>query len=322
MKMKLFLLSLLVCGYSLTATAAVKSGDLPDGTVWYMHADLSQMRSSESGAPIYDWFDDEILVEINDELDINIGDEVDSITAFSDQSSGTVIVINGRFSKSLRDDLLNEVEDEVRLRDFSHEGKTYYHASGDDDDDGDDDNDDDDDRRHRHDDSDPFGDFDDALYFSFGVDKKLIVTSHEEPMKALLDSDGEITGSGSVEGAMFVLTADKSFVQAGLRPDAMTDDDDDGWESNIIRNTEQAALLISDSDGQIAIEARLVSTDPKMAQSIGGIVNGLISLQAFNSDLDPEIQMLIQNTSVTVTDNLLSISTVVDPSLIIDIIVD
>lgn len=318
MKLKLFLLSLLACGYSLTTTAAVKSGDLPEGTVWYMHADLKQMRSTESGTPIYDWFDDEILVEVNDELDINIGDEVDSVTAFSNQGSGTVVVINGRFSKSLQDDLLVKIEDEVVFRDLSHEGKTYYHASGDDEND----EDDDDDRRHRHDDSDPFDDFDDALYFSFDISEKLIVTSHEETMKALLDSNGKVTGSGSADGAMFVLTADKSFVQAGLRPDGLSDDDEDGWESNIIRNTKQAALLISDSDGQIALEAQLISTDPKMAQSIGSIIGGLISLQAFNSELDPEMQMLIQNTRVKVTENMLSISTIVDPKLVVDIIVD
>lgn len=318
MKLKLFLLSLLACGYSLTAAADVKSSDLPESTVWYMHADINQMRSTESGAPIYDWFDDEIMVEINDEFDINIGESVDSITAFSDKGSGTVVVVNGSFSKALRDDLLDEAEDEVRIRNLSHNGKTYYHASDNDDDD------DDDDRRHQHDDSEPFDDFDGALYFSFDISDKLIVTAHEEQMKALLESNGKITGGGSAEGTMFVLTADKSFVQAGLRPDRMTDDDDDddGWESNIIRNTEQAALLISDSDGQIALEAQLVSTDPKMAQAIGSIVGGLISMQAFNSELGPELQSLIQNTRVKVTENMLSISTVVDPNLIVDIIVD
>jgi hypothetical protein len=140
-------------------------------------------------------------------------------------------------------------------------------------------------------------------------------------MQELLKNGGKITGSQSHEGSMFVLTADRSFVQAGLRPDGMADDDDD-WESNILRNTEQAALLVSDSGDQIALEAQLVSTDPKMAASIGSIVNGLISLQAFNSELGPELQSLIQNTRVKVKENVLSISTVIDPQLIVSVLDD
>ncbi|MGI9204643.1 MAG: hypothetical protein ACR2Q3_11560, partial [Woeseiaceae bacterium] len=86
------------------------------------------------------------------------------------------------------------------------------------------------------------------------------------------------------------------------------------------RNTEQAALLVSDASGMIAVEAQLVSTDPKMAQAIGGIINGLIGLQAFNSELGPEIQGLIRNTRVEVNDKMLSINTVIDPDLVVSVL--
>jgi len=99
-------------------------------------------------------------------------------------------------------------------------------------------------------------------------------------------------------------------------------DDDGDWESNILRNTEQAALLIADRSGQIAVEAQLQSKDPKMAQSIGSIVNGLISLQAFNSELDPALQSLIENTKVEVNENVLKINTVIDPGLVVSVLSD
>ena len=120
-------------------------------------------------------------------------------------------------------------------------------------------------------------DFGDVAYSSFAIDGKAIITSNEDQLKELLDNGGKIAGSGSHDGALFVMSADTSFVQAGLRTDALSDADDDDWNSNIIRNTKQAALLVSDSAGMIAVEAKLVSTDPKMAEAIGGIVNGLIS---------------------------------------------
>jgi hypothetical protein len=142
------------------------------------------------------------------------------------------------------------------------------------------------------------------------------MASTEKQLQALLDSGGKVAGAGSHDGAMFVLSADNTFLQAGMQADNMALEDDDDWESNILRNTKQAALLIADKAGLILIEAQLVSADPKMAAAIGGIVNGLISLQAFNSDLDPEIQDLIRNTRVEVTENTLSINTVIDPDIV------
>lgn len=315
----LSLLTLLTLGgIAPVASAAVSAGDLPGGTIWYMHADLDQMRNSESGSPIYDWFDNEIGVEINDEFDVSINDEINAVTAFSEDNTGTVIVVDGPLSKKFRDDLLGKIRREAVVRDFEFAGKEYFHAN--DDDNNDEDDGDVDDRPQRN--NEPFDDLEDGVFFSFAVNRKLIVTSREAQMKALLESGGKITGNGSVDGAMFVLTADKSFVQAGLRPDGMADDDDDDWESNIIRNTEQAAVLISDSGGQIAVEAQLLSKDSTIANSIAGIVSGLLALQAFNTDLDPDLLSLIQNTKVTVKERLLSISTVIDPAVVVTILDD
>ena len=312
-----FFLLLLIFGFPLTVHAGVSADDLPGDLVWYMHADLEEMRTTESGSPLYDWFDDEVIVEINDEFGINLSTEVDSVTAFSDGAESTVIIVEGPLTKTSQDKLLAMAMLEATVNRLEFDGKEYYHVKDNDDDD--DDEDDDDDSRHRGNNS--LDGFDDAAWFSFSVPNKAIITSNESQMQELLKNGGKITGSQSHDGSMFVLTADRSFVQAGLRPDGMADDDDD-WESNILRNTEQAAVLVSDSGGQIAVEAQLVSTDPKMAASIGSIVNGLISLQAFNSELGPELQSLIQNTRVKVKDNVLSVSTVIDPELVVSVLND
>src|SRR5690606_17443517 len=133
-----------------------------------------------------------------------------------------------------------------------------------------------------------FGNLDGSAWFTFDVKNKVIVTSEEGPLKALIESGGRIPGSGSHAGSLFVLTADKEFVQAGALTARFADDETD-WDSNILRNTEKAALLVSDAGGLLAMQARLVSKDPTIARSLGGIINGLIGLQAFNDDLDPEV---------------------------------
>ncbi len=294
---------LLLSSFPLHTSGAVTAGDLPGDTIWYMHADLEAMRTTESGSKIYGWLEEEVIEDVSEETGINLSTEVNSMTAYSDATNGTVVVVDGPMTKESQERLLAiatmQADGDIDL--LEYKGMTYYHI-GDEEDEGDWGNE-------------PFEDLEDSAWFSFALDNKAILTSTERQLHSLLDSGGRIAGAGSHDGALFVLSADKSFVQAGMQADNMASEDDD-WESNILRNTKQAAVLIADKDGMIAIEAQLVSTDPKMAAAIGGIVNGLISLQAFNSDLGPEIQELIRNTRVEVVDNTLSINTVFDPEIV------
>ncbi len=298
--------SLLLFSLPLHTGAAVSADDLPGDTIWYMHADLHQLRATESGKGISAWLDAEVVAEIHEEIGVDLNAELDSITAYSDATNGTVILIEGPITKETQDKLLAlaVLEGDVDTREY--DGNTYYFTG--------------DDEESARGDRDPFEDLEDSAYFSFALDNKAIIASSENQLKAMLDNGGKIVGSQSHDGALFVLTADVSFVQAGLRTNGLADDGD--WESNILRNTEQAALLIADRSGQIAIEAQLKTKDPKMAQSIGGIVNGLISLQAFNSELGPEIRSLIDNTRVDVNENVLTISTVIDPDLVVSVLND
>ena len=293
----------------LSANADVAAGDLPDGTVWYLHADLDAMRTSEAGSKVYKWFEGEVVVEVKEEVGIDIDKEVDSFTAFANNDDGTVIIVDGPMTRETQDKLLALAAKQGPVDPREYKGQTYYFFGDEDEIDGKQDN--------------PFEDLEDAVFVSFAVKGKALVAGTARQMQALLDNKGEVFGSGSHDGALLVLSANKSFVQAGMQTDGLTnDDDDDDWESNILRNTEQAALLMADESGQIAVEAQLVSTDPKMAAAIGGIVNGLIALQAFNSELGPEIQSLIRNTKVSVMDNILSISTVIDPDLVVTVLND
>jgi len=296
------LLVLLSC-LPLTAAAAVTSGDFPEETVWYMHADLKEMRSTESGAELYVWFDDEVLSEIRDETGVDLKEEIDRVTAFSSGGRGAIIVVEGAISQETQGKTLAAAALEGSLDLRTHNEKAYYHVG---------------DERS---DEDDLESLEDSAFFSFAIKNKLIVTTDEGQLKALIDSNGKIAGTGNKNGALFVLTADKEFMQAGMRTSGLGSYDID-WDSNILKNIEQAALLVSDKGGLISVEAKLISTDPRMAQSVASIVSGLISLQAFSSEMEPELASILENTEVEVDDRVLSIRTVVDPKVIVDIIVD
>ena len=299
---------------SVPVTGAAGMGDLPENTVWYLHADLAQMRSTTSGQRLYSWLDGEVLVDIHDEIGIDLNKEVNSLTAFSGKENGTIIIVEGPLSGETEEKLLALARDKADVQEFSHGRQTYFHISDDHDDDDDNDN-----ESHRRSNG-ALQDLEDGAFLSFALKNKLVVAGSEAQMKELLDNNGKVAGSDSHNGALFVLTADKSFVQAGLNTDSIADDGDDDWDSKILRNTEHAALMVSDFDGMIAIEAQLVSSDADMAAAIGSIASGLIAMQAFNTDLDPGFKALIANTKIDVSENVLSVNTVIAPELIVSIL--
>ena len=84
---------LLLFSFPLHTDAAVAPGDLPDDTIWYVHADLNAMRNTESGAKIYGWFEEEVFDDVNEEVGIDLNTEVNSMTAYSATVNGTVMRI-------------------------------------------------------------------------------------------------------------------------------------------------------------------------------------------------------------------------------------
>jgi hypothetical protein len=281
------------------ALSAIGPGDLPETSKWYFHADFQEMRSSDGGRRLYGWLQDEVFNDIRDEAGVDLDKEADFLTAFATEEDGLVVVIEGDISQDSKDKLLAMATLSGDMNKFSAAGKDFYFV-------GEDDHDHDDDRGSNHD----MGSFDDGAYFSFAVDNKLLVASNQERMESLLAENGRVSGIKSEKGALFVMSAERNLVQAGAR--ASDFGDEIGWNSNILRNTEQAALLIADRAGKIAFEAQLVTSEKEMADSLASIVRGLISLQVFNDDLDPEIAAFLQNTSVEVEDNKLTVKVALD----------
>lgn len=309
-KLHLVLLALAGCGFGWPAAFAdIKAGDLPADTVWYLHIDLERMRTGETSKQLYRWFEKEVVVDVIEDTGIDLSAEVNSLTAFGNADNGTVIVIDGPVSKASQDKLLALAALEGPVDPREHKNRDYYFfgkqggrpKSG----------------------SEPFDDLENSSFVSFAIRGKAIITAKEQQMHAMLDNGGKITGGGSHDGALFILSADRSLLQAGVDTNGLADDPDgDSWESNIVRNTKQAALLVAEKSGMIAIDAKLISADPKMTQAIGGIVNGLIGLQAFNSDLDPDIRDLIRNTKIDVTDKILSVSTILSAEMLMSVLKD
>ncbi len=137
-------------------------------------------------------------------------------------------------------------------------------------------------------------------------------------MQQMFAGNGRIPGDYDNDGALIVLRGEKSFVQAGMQTNDIGDDL--GWDSNMLRNTEQLALLVSDQKGLLAVEAQLVANEEEMANSLASIVRGLISLASFNDEIDPELTEFLNGATVDVDGATLNVKVTMDPEVLVNAI--
>lgn len=281
------------------ATAELSASGLPATSTWYFHADFDEMRGSDAGKPIYAWLQREVFAEVREDAGIDLDREADSIVAFSAEESGAVVVIRGEISQETRDKLLALAAGADEFDTLKHRGKTFYYAQSD---------------RHDQDGDIKVDSFENGVYFTFALKDRILATSSREQMQQLIDSKGRLPERSAESGTLIVLTAEKSLIQAGMQADQIEDRGDGGWQSNILKNTEQVAVMIADMAGKLAIETQLIATQPEMAESLASIVRGLLSLAMFSEDMDPEVAEFLQGTQVAVNGTSLSIKLALDPT--------
>lgn len=309
-------LKILIIGLLLAAPglAAADSDDIPGSAVWYFHIDLAQMRAEGPGKSVYSWLQDEAFTDVKEDAGVDLDKELDSLTAFSLDGEGPVVLFEGNISQETKDKIMTFVAADGDLSPQKASGKTYYHFEGTED-------------GESPDYADgnieiDFESLEDEAWVSLALKNKVIITGSEEQMHSMLANKGKIAGSRSHKGALLVLSAEKTMLQAGMNSAAISDDGDSDWDSNILRNTEQVAFLMAAAANKLALEAKLITTEPEMAESLASVVRGLISLMAFNDEMDAEMVAMLQGTKVEAKGNSLSISLAIDPDLVVQTLSD
>ena len=308
-------LKILVVGLLLAVpTVAAASGDIPESAVWYFHLDLEQMREQGPGRGVYDWLQIEALSEIKEEAGVDLDKELDRLTAFSLEGQGPVLVFEGNISQETKDKIMTFVAAGGDLSPLKASGKTYYHFAG---------SEEGENVTYGNGDIEiDLDELEDEAWLSLALKNKVLVTGSEEQMKSMLANGGKVAGSGSHKGTLLVLSAEKTMLQAGMNSAAFADDGDTGWDSNILRNTEHVAFMMAAAANKLALEAKLITTEPEMAESLASVVRGLISLVAFNDEMDAEVVAMLQGTKVEASGNSLSLSLALAPELVVQTLSD
>lgn len=304
-----YLMAALLFIAPVAAEAELSRDELPATSTWYFHIDFKEMRSSDAGKGLYAWLDEEAFQEIRDETGIDFGKEVNELTAYSLEDAGPVIVLEGPISQDSRDKVMAIAAASGEIDPRKASGKPYYYFAGNGD--------------HDHD-SDS-GDIDiefedDEAYFSLAMKNKIVVTSSQAQMEHMLGNGGRIEAKRNHKDALFVLSAERNLLQAGADTESFTGDGN--WDSNILRNTKQLALLVADVKGKIAIDAQLLANEPEMADSLASIARGLISLASFSDDMEPEVAEVLRGTRVDVKDSMLSVSVAMDAATLVSVLED
>ena len=301
-----FLVVLLIVAFP--ALTLADATDIPGSSTWYLHADLDAMRNGVAGRGIYNWLDEEVFSEIHEEAGLDVGKEIRWVTAFSAPGEGPVVVLDGDISQETKDKVLALAAVDGDLDTFKSSGKTYYFFDGDE-------------SRFEKEGIDiEIDSLEDQAYFSFAVKEKVLFTSTREQMESLLKNKGRVETDGEDKNALFVLRAERSLIQAGVNAEEMQEDDD--WDSNILRNTRKVAVLFADLGDKLGIEAQLLATEPEIANSLASIVRGLISLQALSGDMDPDVSMVLQSTKVDVAGKTLKLSLALNPDTVVSALED
>ena len=285
----------------------VSASGLPATSTWYFHADFDEMRGSDAGKPLYAWLQREVFTDVREDAGIDLDKEADRITAFSGEGSGAVVTIEGAISQETKDKLIAMAAGAEEFDTLKHRGTTFYFVRG---------------NGNGKNGDIEVDSFEDGAYFTFALKNRIVATSSREQMERLLDSGGNLPKRKSDSGTLIVLTAEKSLIQAGIQADQVEDSDEGGWQSNILKNTEQLAVMVADVAGKIAIETRLIATQPEMAESLASIVRGLISLAMFSEDMDPEIAEFLKGTTVDVDGPSLNIRLALEPESVVMVLGD
>ncbi|MBT8068041.1 MAG: hypothetical protein KJO09_12440 [Gammaproteobacteria bacterium] len=295
--------------FILVPAAQADVDGIPSSATWYFHADFDAMRDGKASRGVYDWLDAEVFEEVRGEIGIDFDKEARSVTAFSGAGAGPVIILDGKISQDTRDKILALAAMDGELKTFKSSGKAYYFFDGGGD------------GEHGNGSIDvDIGSLEDEAYVSVAIKNKILITNTQEQMKTLLANNGKTKAPKNDKNALFVLRAERSLIQAGVQADEMEEDSD--WDSKILRNTKQVALLMADLGERLGIEAQLVANEPDMANSLASVVRGLIGLTAFSDEMDEDVAAILQSTTVDVVGSVLKLSLSLDPDTVVSALED
>ena len=314
--MRTVLLTLGLSFFLSLGVSALGKGDLPTETAWYLHVDLTQMRSTVTGEHLMSWMADEVFDEVELETGIDLQENLDGVTVFGNGDDGDdgAVLLHGSLNGNLQDEILGFLESFSNDVEKESLGSTEIYAFSDiemkkrkrk--------------RRLRFKSDDEINiniDTDENAFIGFGQQGQTIITQNRSLLESWSAAGGRFTNRSDHNGALLVLEADRSLIQGGVRREI---GHGGPWNSSIGKNMEQIALILFDEAGLAALDINILTSTPKTAESLHDVVRGLLSLKSLTLDDEPELSALLDDTNVDVAGSQVTISSRFSPKALIDV---
>lgn len=248
-----------------------------EDSAFYLAINIDAIRDGQASAALYTFIDEEVLDELREEFGSEAVDAVDGISIFgTGDSQAPVILLHGDIPQSARDrfvDKLFKEKKDVEL--LTQHGRNYF-AFGDVQLDWD-----------GVDSKDNHG----ALLLAYGERGQTMITPHPEAMSNFL-REGFMPDAVLAEDLM-VLKADRALAQGGLnnRHNAFSVNGG-AWKSELFRKVDRIGLVVVDDAEALRITVEAHSASPELAEALGNIVKGIVSLKALSSEAADKLKWL------------------------------
>ncbi|MEL7310525.1 MAG: hypothetical protein AAFN07_03365 [Pseudomonadota bacterium] len=278
---------------SQTADAEISNRDIPPDALWYINIDMEALRTSEPGEIILDWVDEEVTDDLERDLNFNAGEDLDRLFFHGNAEGSFSARILGDLSEDTRDHLRSEMLKNTDAT-LKNDGWGEYYVIEDAGDEIEFDN----------------GDMSldtDTIYVSLADNDGLFIASSAERLAA------EIRGIRGGNANVLVLDGRRPFLQIGVNADEIDKSSEFGFDSDLLRQTSQVALMIGSVGDALDFHTKITATDPEVTDSMANIVRGLISLRMLSSEVPEPVGRIIDKLRVDSDSSGMSIRLQVTP---------
>ncbi len=286
---------------------SLQNGDLPGWTQWYAHINLAQFHNSEVGQILLREMDiEEAMEDVRRETGIDVSSQVNAVTVLGSNADGEphAVVVHGNISQDSIDQLANKAQEIGQMATSTYRGVEVYTVH----------------KGYSHESSDGDTrvqiDSDDSFHAVFG-DSSSLFTKHMDVVEEFINGGLDLSGFDPGSPELIVIEAERAMLQGGL---SNADNHHNPWNSSVLKNIDRISAAMIDQDGDVLLTAQVQTVSPEIAQSVIGVVQGIVALKALDAADEPLLTELSEQLQISGDGALVNIDLLVEKDQLTEMI--
>lgn len=301
-----FLLIALMLLPMLTQARSLQNGDLPSWTQWYAHINLAQFHNSEVGQFLLSEMDiEEAMEDVRRETGIDVSRQINAVTVLGSDAEGEphAVVVHGSVTQDTIDQLTLKAQEVGELQSSNYQGVEVYtlHKGYS--------------QEHKDGDTRVSIDTDDSFHAVFG-DSSSLFTKNMDVVQEFINGGLDLSGFDPGSPELIVIEAERAMLQGGL---SNSGNQHNPWNSSMLKNIERFSAALIDQDGDVLLTAQVETVSPEIAQSVIGVVQGIVALKALDAADEPLLTELSEQLQISGDGAMVNIDLLVEKDQLTEI---